>query len=231
MKQPTALYLHSNAPHSVILTSQLYNGRRLFNGRRIDLDALASQAQSLWRTRAIHGSCNASLEWLSRAVLLALFSVIIVTHDALMQFNWRALPSALLPFAVVALAGLWLRRMNAHITRTHLPHVTLPFEAAPLLHRLQLNVTAWLARAQALLMILPLPQFHLNEQKAVQTVMLLAQRMSHDWLTLRAIVEAALERIFTSLQAGCDWISFPLQALIRTSTAMTRAPRVIALRC
>jgi hypothetical protein len=203
----------------------------LFNGRRIDLDALASQAQEMWRTRAGVVPRSATLEWLSRAVLLALFAVVIITFDELAQFQWRELPAVLLPFAVIALAGYWLRRMNVHITLTHVPQVTLPFEAAPLLQRLHLNVTAWLARAQAMLMALPLPHLHLNEHEAVQTIMLFAQRMSRNWLELRTFIESAIKCAFAFAEAGMDWIASPFQSLLRANAGMTRAPQVIALRC
>jgi hypothetical protein len=203
----------------------------LFNGRRIDLDALASQARELWHTRASLVPRSATLEWLSRAVILALFTVTIIAHDALSRFRWHELPAVLLPFAVVMLAGYWLRRMNVHITLTHMPQVALPFEAAPLLHRLHLNATAWLSRMQALLMALPLPHLYLDEREAVQSIMLFAQRMSHNWLELRAFIEAALERAFAIAEAVVDWIASPLQPLLRAIAGLTRAPQVIALRC
>lgn len=201
----------------------------MFNGRRIDLDALASQAQEILRTRAGLVPHNAALEWLSRALVLTLFSVVIVAHESLLQWSWRALPAALLPFAVIALAGLWLRRMNVHLAFTHIPQVALPFHAAPLLHRLRLHLTTWPARAQALLM--SLPHIHFDQHEAMQSIMLFAQRMVHNWLELRALIEAALERVVASTQAGVDWIACPLQALLRAGAGMTRVPQVIALRC
>ncbi len=201
----------------------------MFNGRRIDLDALASQAQELLRTRAGLVPHSAALEWLSRALVLALFSVVIVAHESLLQWSWHALPAALLPFGVVALAGWWLRRMNVHVAFTHMPQVSLPFHAAPLLHRLHLNLSAWPARAQALL--LSLPHIHLNQHDAMQTLMLFAQRMSHNWQELRALIEAAFERTFAFAEAGVDWIACPVQALYRADAGMIRAPQVIALRC
>lgn len=212
-----------------ILTSRLYNGRRLFNGRRIALNALASQAQEMLRMRAGLVPHSAALEWLSRAVVLALFSVVIVAHESLLQWRWHALPAALLPFAVVALAGWWLRRMNVHIAFTHIPNVALPFHTAPLLHRLRLNITTWPAHAQALLFAMP--YIHLAQHEAAQAILLFAQRMSRNWIELRALIEAALEHVIASAQAGIDWIACPLQALLRTSAGMTRAPQAIALRC
>jgi hypothetical protein len=207
----------------------------LFNGRRIHLDALASQAQAMWRTRAGLVPHSASIEWLSRALLLALFAVVIISRDVVMNFQWRELPAALLPFAVIALAGGWLRRMKGHIITAHMSAPVLkgalPFEAAPLLRRMQLDVTAWLARWKATLMLLPIPHIHLDEHEAVQTLMLFAQRMSRNWLELRALIEAAIERIFMFVTASCDWIISPLQALLRTCAGMSRTPRVIVLRC
>ena len=100
-----------------------------------------------------------------------------------------------------------------------------------MLQRLQLNVTAWLTRAQAMLLSLPLPHIHLDEHEARQTILLFAQRMSHNWLELRAWIEAALETVVAFTQAGIDWIASPLQSLQRIFAGMTRAPLVIALRC
>ena len=197
----------------------------------MDLDGLASQAHALWRTRAILVPRSAAIEWLSRAVLLALFAVVVIARDALMQFHWRELPAVLLPFTVVALAGWWLRRMNMHITFTHMPQVRLPFEAAPALQRLQLNSTLWLARMKAMGLALLLPHIQFDQHEALQTILLFAQRMSHHWLELRAMIEAAIQRSFTFTQAGFDWIASPLQSLLRTTDNMTRAPQVIALRC
>jgi hypothetical protein len=201
----------------------------LFNGRRIDLDALASQAQEMLRTHACLVPRSAALEWLSRALVLALFSVVIVAHESLLEWSWHALPAALLPFAVIALAGWWLRRMKVHVAIAHMPQVSLPFHAAPLLHRLHLNLTAWPARAQAVL--LSLPHIQINQHEATQALMLFAQRMSRNWIELRALIEAALECVITSAQAGIDWIACPLQALMRARAGMTRAPQVITLRC
>lgn len=201
----------------------------LFNGRRLDLDALAGQAQALWRIRAHHLPRSASIEWLWRAVLLALFSVIIVARDALMQFNWHALPAVLLPFVVLSLAGLCLRRMSAHFTLSHLPKVALPFQAAPMLRQLQLNITAWLSRVQA--MLLSQPHVRLDKHHAVQVLMLFAQRVSHNWLELRAWVEAALESVVAFAQAGVEWITSPFQSVLRAIAGMKRVPQVIALRC
>jgi hypothetical protein len=192
---------------------------------------LASQAHALWRTRASLVPRNAAIEWLSRAVLLALFAVVIIARDALMQFRWNELPAVLLPFAVVAMAGWWLRRMNVQITFTHMPQVRLPFEAAPALQRLQLDLTLWLARMKAVGMALLLPHVQFDQHEALQTILLFAQRMSHHWLGLRAMIEAAIEVIFTFIQAGCVWITSPLQVLLRTTENLTRAPQVIALRC
>jgi len=203
----------------------------LFTGRRIDLDALASQAHEMWRTRASLVPRSASLEWLSRAVLLALFAVVVIARDALMQFHWRELPAVLLPFIVVAIAGWWLRRMKVHISFTHMHQVKLPFEAAPALQRLQLYSTLWLERMRAMLRMALLPHVHFDQHEAVQMVMLLAQRMSHHWLELRAMIEAAIQLSFTFTQAGFDWVTSSLQTLLRTTEGMTRAPQVIALRC
>jgi hypothetical protein len=203
----------------------------LFNGRRVDLDALASQARAMWQTRAGVVPRSAALEWLSRAVLLALFSAIIIARNELAHFQWRELPAVLLPFAVVALAGYWLRRMNVHITLTHVPQVALPFEAAPLLQRLHLNATAWLARAQAVVMGLPLLHIHLRRHQTAQTLLLVAQRMSRNWLELRAFIEAAFEHAFAFAAVGIDWIASPFQSVLRAIAGMTRAPQVIALRC
>ncbi len=203
----------------------------MFTGRRIDLDGLASQAHALWRTRASHVPRSAAIEWLSRAVLLALFAVVIVARDALMQFRWSELPAVLLPFAVVAMAGWWLRRMNMHITFTHLPQVRLPFEAAPALQRLQLDLTLWLARMKAMGMALLLPHVQFDQHETLQTILLFAQRMSHHWLELRAFIESAIEVGFTIIHAGCVWITSPLHALLRAAENLTRAPQVIALRC
>jgi hypothetical protein len=207
----------------------------LFNGRRIHLDALASQAQAMWRTRAGLVPHSASIEWLSRALLLALFAVVIISRDVVMNFQWRELPAALLPFAVIALAGGWLRRMKGHIITAHMsaPMLkgALPFEAAPLLRRMQLDVTAWLARWKATLMLLPIPHIHLDEHEAVQTLMLFAQRMSRNWLELRAFIEAAFENAFAFADAGIDWVASPFQSVLRAIAGMTRVPQVIALRC
>lgn len=185
----------------------------------------------MWRARAGLVPRSAALEWLSRAVLLALFSVIIVTHDALMQFNWHALPSALLPFVIVALAGYWLRRMNVHITFAHVPRVVLPFEAAPLLQRVPLHVTAWLARAQALLLSMPLVPIHRVEHRAAQTITLFAQHLSRNWLELRILLETVIERAFTFTSAGLHWITSPFHALLRIAAGMTRPAQIIVLRC
>lgn len=181
------------------------------------------------RTRAGLVPHSAALEWLSRALVLALFSVVIVAHELLLQWSWHALPAALLPFAVIALAGWWLRRMNGHLAFTHIPQVSLPFHAAPLLHRLHLSITAWPARAQAVL--LSFPHIHIDQHEAMQALMLFAQRMSRNWIELRTLIEAALECVVSSAQAGVDWIACPLQALMRAVAGMTRAPQVIALRC
>lgn len=185
----------------------------------------------MWRARAGLMPRSASIEWLSRALLLVLFAVVIITRNELMHFQWHELPALLPPFGIVALAALWLRRMKAHVTFTHLHQVNLPFEAAPLLRRLQLDVTAWLARAKAVLMALPLPHIHLDQHATEQTIMLIAQRLSRNWLELRALIEAAIERVFTFVKAGCDWITSPLHALLRASEGMTRAPQFIVLRC
>lgn len=185
----------------------------------------------MWRARASLVPHSATLEWLSRALLLVLFAVVIMARELLVQFHWRELPAALLPFAIVALAGYWLRRMNVHITFAHVPRVTLPFEAAPLLQRLQLNVTAWLARPQALLLSMPLLPIHLVEHRAAQTITLFAQCISRNWLELRALLEAVVESAITFTSAGCDWIASPFHALLRIDAGMTRPPQVIVLRC
>lgn len=192
---------------------------------------LASQAHALWRTRASLVPRNAALEWLSRAVLLALFAVVIIARDALLQFRWNELPAVLLPFAVVAMAGWWLRRMNVQITFTHMPQVKLPFEAAPALQRLQLDLTLWLARMKAMGMALLLPHVLSDQHDAMQTILLFAQRMSHHWLELRAMIEAGIDMVIAFTQVGCAWISSPLQVLLRTAENLTRAPQVFALRC
>lgn len=185
----------------------------------------------MWRARASLVPRSAALEWLSRALLLVLFAVVIMARESLAQFHWRALPAVLLPFVIVALAGYWLRRMNVHITFAHVPRVALPFEAAPLLQRVPLDVTAWLVRAQALLLSMPLVPIHLVEHRAAQTITLFAQRISRNWLELRILLEAVIECAFTFTSAGLDWITSPFHTLLRIAAGMTRPPQVIVLRC
>ena len=217
----------------------------MFNGRRIDLEQLAGQARALWLAREDMVARSRMVELFSQAALLALFVVVISTANQLSQIQFQSLPlpallptlpSLAFPFAILAIALLILRRINVQVS-LQLPNVQLPFDAAPLMQRASLHISEFVARLKALgaalplALPLPLLHVHLDDSEAVQSMMLFAQRMSRNWLEVRALLESLVERTY-----GIASVRLPLikSSLVFTSFQahlLARAPQVTVMRC
>ncbi len=204
----------------------------VFNGRRIDLEQLASHAQALWEARDGMVARSRMSELFGHAALLSLFVVIVSAANQLaqLQFQARELPAVLLPFVIVGIALLILRRINIQIN-VRLPNVQLPFDAAPLVQRASLRITEVIARIQALVQSLPFPHAHIGQSEAIQSVLLFAQRMTHSWLELRAVLEQLIERAALAVPIHFDLASFPFHTLAHYADLLTRQPRVVVMRC
>ena len=209
-----------------------YNGTRMFNGRRIDLEQLAGQARALWLAREGVMARSRVAELFSHAAWLSLFIVILTTANQLAHFHIRAVPALTLPFAVIGIALLILRRINIQI---NLPlAVQLPFDAAPLMQRLSLRVTEWVARAKALLVTLPVPQapnMHLDQSAAVDTITLFVQRVSRNWLEVRALIELLWQQVSIVGPSPLFLLESSLVAFTCPADLLNRQPQVVVLRC
>ncbi len=204
----------------------------VFNGRRIDLEQLASHAQALWEARdGMVARCRMS-ELFGHAALMSLFVVIVSAANQLaqLQFQARELPAVLLPFVIVGIALLILRSINIQIN-VQLPNMQLPFDAAPFMQRASLRITEVIARIQALVQSLPLPHAYIRQSEAIQSVLLFAQRMTRSWLELRATLEQLIERADLAVPIRFDLASFPFHTLSHYADLLTRQPRVVVMRC
>lgn len=203
----------------------------MFNGRRADFDQLFGQARALWRARADVMSHSLAVELLSKATLLSLFVVILSIRSELVQFNVRELPALLLPLVIVAIAALWLRRINFQINLIALSPVRPPFAAAPLVQQISLQVTAQVERLRAFAQSAPLPRIHFHDSEAVQSIMLFAQRMSHSWLELCVALEMLVCRAHATSLVALDLLTFPLPVSFWRGNPLARAPHTTVLLC
>ncbi len=204
----------------------------MFNGRRIDLEQLVSKAHALWEARNGMEARSRMSELFGHAALLSLFVVIVSAANQLgqLQFQARELPFVLLPFAIVGIALLILRRINIQIN-VQLPSMQLPFDAAPFMQRASLRTTEVIARIEALVQSLPLPHAQIEQSEAIQSVLLFAQRMTRSWLELRAALEDLIEHANLAAPIRFDLDSFPFHTLAHHADLLTRQPRVVVMRC
>jgi membrane-associated HD superfamily phosphohydrolase len=204
----------------------------VFTGRRIDLEQLASQARALWEAREGLAARSQMTELFSHAVLLTLFAAIVSAVDQMTQFHLRALPSTVLPFAVIAIALLILRRIKFQVN-VQLPHVCvqLPFDTAPFLQRMSLQLTGIVERVNTLITTLPLPHLHLDQSEAAQSVLLFAQRVTANLLELRAVLATLIERVYKRASIQVDVTSSSLQCPPDYPDQLTRQLKVVVLRC
>ncbi len=204
----------------------------MFTGRRVDLEQLASQARALWEAREGLVARSQVTEFFSHAALLTLFAAVVSAADQLTQFHLRALPSTLLPFAVIGIALLILRRIKVQVN-VQLPHVCvqLPFDTAPFMQRMSLQLTGVVERVHALSTTLPLPHLHLHQSEAAQSVLLFAQRVTNNLLELRAVLGMLIERVYKHASTYVDLTSSPFQSPIDHPDQLTRQLKIIVLRC
>ena len=215
----------------------------MFNGRRIDLEQLAGQARALWLAREDRVARSRVAELFSQAAMLALFVVLISTANQLSQIHIQSLPAILptlpslgFPFAILAITLTILRRIKMQVS-LQLPNVQLPFDAAPLMQRASLHVSEIIARMKAmgaalpLALPLPLLHVHLDDNAAVQSVMLFAQRMSRNWLEVRTLLASLVERTYGIASVRQPLIKSSLVFTSFQAHLLARAPHVTVMRC